>query len=89
MPEKRILEFYGQECSHCMSMKSLVKRAEDELGMKCESFEIWHNKENANRMDQYDKGYCGGVPFFYNLATHKWICGEVPYEEFKSFAQEE
>jgi len=88
MPEKRILEFYGQECSHCMSMKPLVMRVEEELGIKVESNEVWHNDENLKRMEQYDKGHCGGVPFFYNTATNKWICGEVLYEEFKSFVQE-
>lgn len=88
MAEKRLLEFFGQECPHCFRMKPLLKKAEEELGVKFESCETWHNEENARLMEQYDKGYCGGVPFFYNTATNKWICGEVSYEEFKSFVQE-
>jgi hypothetical protein len=34
-----------------------------------------------------DKGdECGGVPFFFNTETKKWLCGEVEYEEIKKWA---
>jgi len=35
----------------------------------------------------HDKGHCGGVPFFINTETGKWICGEASYEELKNIAQ--
>ena len=38
---------------------------------------------------EYDKDYCGGVPFFYNTETNKWICGETDYEELKKWAKGE
>ena len=78
-----ILEFYGQECSHCIRMKPLVKKLEEETGIKVESYEVWHNNENVKKMQEYDKGLCGGVPFFYNTETKGYVCGEAPYESFK------
>ena len=39
-------------------------------------------------MREYDKGYCGGVPFFFNKKTGKWLCGEVDYERLKKWATE-
>ncbi|MCL5733911.1 MAG: thioredoxin domain-containing protein [Patescibacteria group bacterium] len=76
-----LLEFYGLECPHCKNMEPLVARLEKETGKNFEKYEVWHNAENAKKMDGYDKGRCGGVPFFINTETDKIICGEAPYEE--------
>lgn len=81
-----LLEFYGMECPHCERMHALVKRLEKETGLAVEKFEIWHNEENARKMEEYDKNFCGGVPFFYNTKTNKWICGEISYENLKEWA---
>lgn len=81
-----LLEFYGTECPHCTAMKPLIKKLEQETGATIESFEVWHNEENAKKMDEYDRGLCGGVPFFYNTETKKFICGEASYEELKKWA---
>jgi len=83
---KRLLFFYGRECPHCQVMEPLVKRAEEELSVWFEKFEVWHDAGNADMLEEHDKGYCGGVPFFFNTATKKWICGEVTYDYLKSFA---
>ena len=32
---------------------------------------------------------CGGVPFFYNTKTEKFICGEADYETLKKWAKGE
>ncbi len=69
-------------------MEPLVERLGDEIGIKIERIEVWHNEANAKRMREYDKGYCGGVPFFYNKKTEKWICGTVDYERLKQWALE-
>ncbi len=81
-----LLEFYGTECSHCIKMHPLVEQLEKETGAKVEKIEVWHNAENAKKMDEYDKNLCGGVPFFFNTKTNKWICGETSYEELKKWA---
>jgi len=82
-----LLEFYGTECQHCRLMHPLVLRLEKELGVKVAKHETWHDTKNAELLKKYDKGFCGGVPFFYNDATEKWICGEVSYEELKKWAE--
>ena len=81
-----LLEFYGTECEHCARMRELVERLESEEGVKVERLEVWHNLENEKKLFELDKSLCGGVPFFYNLKTKKWICGEVPYSELKEWA---
>ncbi|MBI4119640.1 MAG: thioredoxin family protein [Parcubacteria group bacterium] len=81
-----LLEFYGKECPHCLKMTPSVERLEKEMGVKLERYEIWHSDENAQKMEQYDKGFCGGVPFFFNTETGDYICGETSYEELKRWA---
>ncbi len=82
-----LLEFYGTECPHCKVMHARVEQLEKELGVKVERFEVWHNEENAKKMGEYDKGVCGGVPFFFNTDNQKAICGEAPYEILKEWAK--
>lgn len=82
-----LLEFYGRECPHCHNMDPLVDRLEKETGVKLEKIEVWHNTENAKKMEEYDKGRCEGVPFFVNTETDDIICGESSYEELKKWAQ--
>ena len=82
-----LLEFYGTECPCCDAMHDLVLRLEKEEGVKVERIEVWHNKENEARLIKLDKDMCGGVPFFYNEKTKKWICGDGTYEELKAWAQ--
>ena len=81
-----LLEFYGTECGHCLAMRPLVERLERELGVKVERFETWHDEANEAKRQEYDKGRCGGVPFFVNTETDAIICGEVPYAELKAWA---
>jgi thiol-disulfide isomerase/thioredoxin len=81
-----LLEFYGTECPHCVRMHKLVEKLEKEEGVKVDTYEVWHNKENAKKLEEIDKEFCGGVPFFFNTKTNKWICGEEDYKELKNWA---
>lgn len=81
-----LIDFYGKECPHCIKMMPLVDRLEKEAGIKVERLEVWHNAENAKKLEEYDNGQCGGVPFFINTDTGNMICGEAPYEELKKWA---
>ena len=82
-----LLDFFGTECVHCHEMDPLVERLEQELKVKVERIEVWHNEKNAELLRQLDKGFCGGVPFFYNCKTGKWICGSCSYEKLKAWAR--
>lgn len=81
-----LLEFYGEECPHCMDMKKVVKKLEENEGLKIESLEVWHNEENLKKMEGLDQDRCGGVPYFYNTQTDKWICGEAELPELTDWA---
>jgi glutaredoxin-related protein len=84
-----LLEFYGRECSHCVNMDVLVDRLNKEENIKIEALEVWYNKENKKRFLEFDKDLCGGVPFFYNTKTNRFLCGEVSYQELRSWAKGE
>ena len=86
MAESDLLDFYGTECVHCHEMEPLIERLEDELGVKVTKIEVWHNSTNAKRLEDTDKGRCGGVPFFYNKKSGKFICGATTYERLKEWA---
>lgn len=81
-----LLEFYGAECPHCIHMMPLIEQLEKELGLKVEKLETWHNEENANKQGEFDNGLCGGVPFFYNTESKKFLCGSSEYEQLKNWA---
>jgi thiol-disulfide isomerase/thioredoxin len=82
-----LLEFYGLECPHCILMKPLLERLEKEENVKIERFETWHDKANFEKMQEYSKDRCEGVPFLFNTVTEKFICGEGTYEELKEWAK--
>lgn len=83
---EKLLEFHGTECPHCRNMDRLVERLEEETGVKIKKYEVWHDETNAKLMEEYDKELCGGVPFFYNAETKRFICGETDYEDLKRWA---
>ncbi len=84
-----LIEFFGKECPHCTRMQPLVEQLEKEEGLKLTTYEVWHDKSNQEKMREYDKGMCGGVPFFINTATGQFICGESTYEHLKAWAKGE
>ena len=86
MADGDLIMFFGIECVHCHRMDPLVERLEEELNIKITRLEVWHNDQNARIQQQLDKGFCGGVPFFYNKKTGKWICGETTYENLRKWA---
>ena len=85
--KEHLIEFYGTECEVCHSMEPLVERMEDELGIQITKLEVWHNADNMKKLEELDKGFCGGVPFFINTLTNDYICGAADYERLKQWAQ--
>jgi thiol-disulfide isomerase/thioredoxin len=82
-----LMNFYGLECPHCERMEPLMAQLEKETGVAVDRIEVWHNEDNAKKLESLDKdGACGGVPFFINTETGKTICGEATYEELKTWA---
>ena len=84
--EGDLLMFFGTDCEHCHEMDPLVEKMEKELKIQLTKLEVWDHIDNARIMEKYDKNYCGGVPFFFNKKTGKWICGSTSYEKLKAWA---
>ena len=84
--EAILYDFYGTECPHCKEMDPIIARLEKEEKVKVTKLEVWHNSQNQKLFEQIDNGKCGGVPFFYNTATKKWLCGSCDYATFKKWA---
>ena len=82
-----LLEFYGTNCPHCVKMAPLIERLESEVGLKLDKYEVWHDAKNAEMLKKFDKGFCGGVPFFFNKKSGKWICGSTSWDKFLAWAQ--
>lgn len=83
---EHLIEFYGTECPHCIEMEPHIDRLEKEEGIKITRLEVWHNSKNAALFQKMDDGKCGGVPFFINKKTGKFICGSCDYATFKKWA---
>ena len=81
-----LLMFYGTECHFCHDMMPLVDKLEKEEKVKVQRVETWHNSANNKKLQDVDNGKCGGVPFFYNEETKKWICGATSYDKLKKWA---
>jgi len=84
-----LMEFYGETCPHCLVMKPLVEQIEEELGILVEKYEVWDSEENAEKLDKYNKGLCGGVPFFINTNSGEFICGSSDIEKLRKWAKSE
>jgi protein-tyrosine phosphatase len=82
-----LIEFYGKECPHCLKMAPLMDDLRKNIGVTIEQYEVWHDEDNLKKFREYDKGSCGGVPFFINTDTGKSICGETTYENLEKLAQ--
>mgnify|MGYP001610200038 FL=1 len=81
-----LLEFFGTECVHCNEMKPMIMQLERDIGKEFTKLEVWHNQANLRILQDLDKGRCGGVPFFFNKKTGKFICGSATYDELKKWA---
>lgn len=81
-----LINFYGRECPHCHTMEPIIDQLEKELDVSVERLEVWHDEGNKETLEAYDKGVCGGVPYFYNTETKGSICGEATLDELKDWA---
>ena len=83
----KLIMFHGTECPHCRNMDPLVARLEKERGVKVQKLEVWHNSDNADKLEKIATGLCGGVPFFWNTESKRYICGEVDYETLRDWSK--
>jgi len=76
-----IIEFYGETCPHCITMRPIVEGVEKDLGIEIQKLEVWNNEDNQKKMSEYGEiieAACGGfaaVPSFVNTKTNQALCG--------------
>ena len=88
---KKIVEFYGIECSDCVLADPMVTRLEKEEDVEVEKLEVWHSEENKKKMETlkslFDKECKGdySVPAFYDPDEERLLCEPMNYEELRSW----
>ncbi len=81
MVKSDVIEFYGETCPHCLSMKPVVQKIEADNKVEIKKLEVWNDKENQTVMKKYEDIIsiaCGGfaaVPSFVNTKTNQALCG--------------
>jgi hypothetical protein len=84
-----LLQFRGKGDDYCREMEPLKKQLRAECGCNIRVFEVWYDTTNLELLQRLDRGRCGGVPFFYNKRTRRFICGATTYENLKNWALSE
>ena len=84
-PATPLIMFYGRGDDYCAQMEPLLQQLEKEEGLKVRKFEVWHDTRNTELLRKLDPSRCGGVPYFYNKESHRWICGATTYENIKAW----
>ena len=84
-----LLQFRGRGDDYCAMMEPLKEQLAEEYGIQIRCFEVWHDSKNLELLRIFDSGRCGGVPYFYNKRTKRWICGATTYENLRAWACDE
>lgn len=74
-----ILEFVTDGNDACDQMEPVVKRLENELGIKVRRINIQRRPDFMALFELVGGNEGGNVPFFYNRRTAQAICGATPY----------
>jgi len=81
-----LIQFKGKGDDYCAQMEPLKEQLEEELGVKIKTFEVWYDSKNLELLQRVDRGRCGGVPFFYNKRSRRYICGATTYANLRAWA---
>jgi len=81
-----LIQFKGKGDDYCAQMEPLKEQLKEELGVNIRCFEVWYNPKNLELLQRLDRGRCGGVPFFYNKRSRRFICGATTYANLRAWA---
>jgi thiol-disulfide isomerase/thioredoxin len=81
-----LLQFRGKGDDYCEQMEPLKEQLKEELGVDIRCFEVWYDSKNLELLQRLDKGRCGGVPFFYNKRSRRYVCGATTYDNLRKWA---
>ena len=84
-----IIEFYGETCPHCLTMRPIIEKLEKDLDVEISKLEVWEHPDNQAVMNGYEDivgqacGGFAGVPSFVNTQTKQALCGAQDPEVLK------
>eukprot|EP00322_Chrysochromulina_rotalis_P016489 CAMPEP_0115849080 /NCGR_PEP_ID=MMETSP0287-20121206/11263_1 /TAXON_ID=412157 /ORGANISM="Chrysochromulina rotalis, Strain UIO044" /LENGTH=205 /DNA_ID=CAMNT_0003303033 /DNA_START=15 /DNA_END=632 /DNA_ORIENTATION=+ len=81
-----LIQFKGKGDDYCAQMEPLKEQLKEELGLEIRCFEVWYDTKNLELLQRLDRGRCGGVPFFYNKRSRRYVCGATTYANLKAWA---
>ena len=81
-----LIMFRGRGDDYCAQMDPLIEQLSRELQVEVRTFEVWYDTKNVELLQKFDRGRCGGVPFFYNKHSRRFICGATTYANLKTWA---
>ena len=81
-----LIQFKGKGDDYCAQMEPLKEQLKEELGVQIRTFEVWYDSKNLELLQRLDRGRCGGVPFFYNKRSRRYICGATTYANLRAWA---
>jgi len=87
--QPHLIQFKGKGDSYCAMMEPMKTQLVKELGVDIRCFEVWYDSRNLELLQLMDGGKCGGVPFFYNKRSKRFICGATTYDNLKLWAMGE
>jgi hypothetical protein len=82
-----LLYFRGESDMYSQQMAPLNNQLRKE-GHKIRTFEVWFNARNTELLQNLDYGRCGGVPFYFNKRTRKYICGATTMDNLRRWAED-
>ncbi len=88
-----VIEFYGETCPHCLSLKPVIAQVEEELDVEITKLEVWNAIENKEIMKKYAEiisQACGGfaaVPALVNTKTNQALCGVHEKEDIRNLIE--
>jgi len=82
-----LIMFYAKRKDMCQQMEPLMREVEKDVGKRIVRFDAGKmiNYELLVHLD--DKDECGGLPYYYNRATHRAICGATTYDNLLTWAE--
>ena len=79
--------FFGDGCPFTKRAEPAIDCLEMHLGKRLNRLETWNSEENHNAYVAVGgMQNCGGVPFFYNNSTGKYICGVTTCDKLVDWA---
>lgn len=65
-----------------------MNRELEREGFNMKRFEVWYNTKNTELLQHLDMGRCGGVPYYYNKKTRRFICGATDFDNLYKWASD-